>query len=54
MSAEVAAAVHCEAGDMAVVIRRSYYLQDETLVEVAFNQHPADRFRYELSLRKRG
>ena len=28
------------------------YLQDGTLVEVAFNQHPADRFRYELTLRK--
>lgn len=54
MSVDVAAALHCEAGSMAVVIRRSYYLPDGTLVEVAFNQHPADRFRYELSLRKRG
>jgi len=24
------------------------------MVEVAFNQHPADRFRYELNLRKHG
>jgi DNA-binding GntR family transcriptional regulator len=38
---------------MAVGIRRSYYLQNGTLAEVAFNQHPADRFRYELILRKR-
>jgi GntR family transcriptional regulator len=54
MTADVAAALDCAAGSMAVCIRRSYYLQDGTLVEVAFNQHPADRFRYELNLRKRG
>jgi DNA-binding GntR family transcriptional regulator len=54
MSAAVAAALDCECGGMAVCIRRSYYLADGTLVEVAFNQHRADRFRYELTLRKRG
>ena len=54
MGAETAAALGCEPGSMAVGIRRSYYLADGTLVEVAFNQHRADRFRYELTLRKRG
>lgn len=54
MGAEAAAALGHEPGSMAVGIRRSYYLDDGTLVEVAFNQHPADRFRYELTLRKRG
>lgn len=54
MGADAAAALGREPGSMAVGIRRSYYLEDGTLVEVAFNQHPADRFRYELTLRKRG
>jgi DNA-binding GntR family transcriptional regulator len=54
MDPEAASALGCEPGSMTVCIRRSYYLQDGTLVEVAFNQHRADRFRYELTLRKRG
>lgn len=54
MGADAAAALGGEPGSMAVAIRRSYYLEDGTLVEVAFNQHPADRFRYEVTLRKRG
>jgi len=54
MAPDVAAALNCTPGSRAVGIRRSYYLQDGTLVEVAFNQHPTDRFRYELTLRKRG
>jgi DNA-binding GntR family transcriptional regulator len=54
MGAEAAAALGCEPASMAVGVRRSYYLANGTLVEVAFNQHPADRFRYELNLRKRG
>ena len=54
MTADVAQSLGCEPGAMAVCIRRSYFLQDGTLVEVAFNQHPAERFRYELTLRKRG
>jgi DNA-binding GntR family transcriptional regulator len=44
----------CASDIMAVEICRSYYLEDGKLVEVAFNLHPADRFQYELTLRKRG
>jgi DNA-binding GntR family transcriptional regulator len=54
MGDEAVAALGCEPGSVAVCIRRSYYLPDGTLVEVAFNQHRADQFRYELTLRKRG
>ena len=54
MTVEAAAALGYLPGSTAVLIRRSYVLQDGTLVEVAFNHHPADRFRYELTLRKQG
>jgi DNA-binding GntR family transcriptional regulator len=54
MTTEVATALGCEPGSVAVNIRRSYHLTDGRLVEVAFNTHRADRFRYELTLRKRG
>jgi GntR family transcriptional regulator len=53
MGATAAAALGCPMGSMAVLIRRSYVLEDGTLVEVAFNQHPIDRFQYEMTLRKR-
>ncbi len=54
MGPEPAAALGCAPGSMAVLIRRSYVAQDGAMVEVAFNLHPADRFRYELTLRKAG
>ena len=41
-------------GSSAISIRRAYRLVGGELVEVAFNLHPADRFTYELSLRRRG
>ena len=53
MGAKAAAALGYATGSMAVLIRRSYVLEDGTLVEVAFNQHPVDRFQYEMTLRKR-
>ena len=54
MPKEISADLGCEPGDMAVEIRRSYHLESGELVEVAFTLHPADRFRYELTLRRRG
>ena len=54
MTPDVAASLGCAPQTMGVCIRRSYFLEDGTLVEVAFNQHRADRFRHELTLRKRG
>ena len=53
MSEEIAALLNCEAGSPGVEISRSYHLVNGDLVEVAFNLHPADRFSYEMTLRKR-
>jgi DNA-binding GntR family transcriptional regulator len=49
MGDEAAAALECEPGVLAVCIRRSYYLPDGTPVEVAFNQHRTDQFRYDMN-----
>jgi DNA-binding GntR family transcriptional regulator len=54
MPEDIAAKLGCAPDIKAVEICRSYYLEDGQLVEVAFNLHPADRFQYELTLRRRG
>jgi GntR family transcriptional regulator len=54
MPNEVCSDLGCEAGSMAVEIRRSYKLESGELVEIAFTLHPADRFKYQLVLRRRG
>lgn len=54
MPDEICPVLDCEIGSSAVEISRSYRLVNGDLVEVAFNLHPASRFRYELTLQKRG
>jgi GntR family transcriptional regulator len=54
MPATIAAVLGCELDSMAISVRRAYRLVGGDLVEVAFNLHPADRFTYELTLRRRG
>lgn len=53
MPADVAERLGCPGDGQAVVVTRYYRLLDGTLAEVAFNHHPADRFMYDLTLRKR-
>lgn len=36
-----------------IAIQRTYRLTDSEIVEVAFNLHPADRFRYSVTLQRR-
>jgi len=52
MPERLAAELTCEPGSTAISIRRSYRLVGGELVEVAFNLHPADRFTYEMTLRR--
>ena len=40
-------------GSTAIEIRRAYRLATGELAEIAFNLHPADRFSYSLTLRRR-
>ncbi len=54
MPERLAAELACEPGSTAISIRRSYRLVGGELVEVAFNLHPAERFTYELTLRRKG
>ena len=54
MPERLAAELACEPGSTAISIRRSYRLVGGELVEVAFNLHPAERFTYELTLRRQG
>jgi DNA-binding GntR family transcriptional regulator len=49
----VAPGLRVEPGSAAVEIRRAYRLATGELAEVAFNLHPADRFSYSLTLRRR-
>ena len=52
MPERLAAELACEPGSTAISIRRSYRLVGGKLVEVAFNLHPSDRFKYEMTLRR--
>ncbi len=49
----VAPGLGVEPGSAAVEIRRAYRLATGELAEIAFNVHPADRFSYSLTLRRR-
>lgn len=42
-----------EPGSAAIEIRRAYRIATGELAEIAFNLHPADRFSYSLTLRRR-
>ncbi|WP_187830409.1 GntR family transcriptional regulator [Siccirubricoccus phaeus] len=54
MPEALTAELGCQPGSMAINVRRSYRLVGGELVEVAFNLHPADRFTYEVTLRRQG
>lgn len=49
----VAPGLGVEPASAAVELRRAYRLATDELAEVAFNLHPADRFSYSLTLRRR-
>jgi len=51
--APVAPGLGVESGSAGVEIRRSYRIETGELAEIAFNLHPADRFSYSLTLRRR-
>ena len=52
MPRETAALLASEPGGMAIEISRFYRLSDGRMAQVAVNLHPAERFRYELTLRR--
>jgi GntR family transcriptional regulator len=41
-----------KAGSMGIEVRRTYRLDTGKIAEIAFNLHPADRFRYAMTLRR--
>jgi DNA-binding GntR family transcriptional regulator len=41
-----------KAGSMAIEVRRIYRLDTGKIAEIAFNLHPARRFRYSMTLRR--
>jgi DNA-binding GntR family transcriptional regulator len=49
----VAPGLGVEPMSAAVEVRRTYRLATGELAEIAFNLHPADRFSYSLTLRRR-
>jgi len=51
--AAVAPGLGVEPGSAAVEVRRSYRIETGELAEIAFNLHPAERFSYSLTLRRR-
>lgn len=51
--AEVAPGLGIEPGSAAVELRRAYRLATGELAEIAFNLHPAERFTYSITLRRR-
>ena len=50
----VATRLGIEVGDPVLVIRRRYYDDLGNLLELAMNAHPADQFRYEMTLYRCG
>jgi len=52
LSADDAANLEAEAGAPALRILRRYYSEQGTLLEVADNIHPSDRFTYRMELRR--
>lgn len=53
ISKAIAPALRVEPDSMGIAIQRIYRLTDGEVVEVAFNLHPADRFRYSVTLQRR-
>jgi GntR family transcriptional regulator len=53
ISKAIAPALRVEPDSMGIAIQRIYRLTDDEVVEVAFNLHPADRFRYTVTLQRR-
>lgn len=53
MPDKAAKGLRVEPGSAAVEIRRAYRLATGELAEIALNLHPADRFSYSLTLRRR-
>jgi GntR family transcriptional regulator len=54
MPDELAPMLGVEPGSMAVGVHRNYRLGDGSLIEVATNLHPVDRFSYSVKLNRRG
>ena len=52
LSADDAANLEAEPGAPALRILRRYYSDQGTLLEVADNIHPSDRFTYRMELRR--
>lgn len=50
----IAPALGVELGSTAIGVHRHYRLGDGSLIEVASNLHPADRFSYSVKLNRRG
>lgn len=53
MPDHLAPVLGAEPGSTAVGVHRHYRLGDGSLIEVAINLHPADRFRYSVTLNRR-
>ena len=51
--AAIASTLRAEPDSTGIAIRRVYRLTDGETVEIAFNLHPADRFRYSVTLQRR-
>jgi DNA-binding GntR family transcriptional regulator len=51
--ADLAAPLRVAAHSAAIEVRRTYRLLAGTVAEIAFNLHPADRFRYAMTLLRR-
>lgn len=52
--AHLAAALRVNPDSLGIEVRRSYLLTAGTVAEIAFNLHPAGRFRYAMTLRRSG
>jgi DNA-binding GntR family transcriptional regulator len=50
----IASALGTQPESLGIAIQRTYRLTDGDIIEVAFNLHPAERFRYEVTLRSYG
>ena len=49
----IARALRAKPDSPGIAIQRTYRLTDNEIVRVAFNLHPADRFRYSVTLQRR-
>lgn len=49
---ELAAGLNVESGATAIEVQRTYRLASGRVAQVVFNLHPADRFRYAMTMRR--